>query len=231
MIDDHSTSAAGPDTSQDKPAERRAEARAAEAAAIRRRWITLGEVLAVVAVVISGLTLWNSWTDRRETAAREAAEKLHASDKAAILVLTATPAARGRSLAIAPTSAGQTIQSQTIRFPADLKLAPVNTAGDARIEADWFEEALKDARDRAGMPDDSRGDERLPVAIETLFVIGGDTYRDTALYDIGYAVKGRTFIGHRVTLSGLSLVQHTPAAKAQARVNMRWLRGLPPVRE
>jgi predicted negative regulator of RcsB-dependent stress response len=35
-----------------------------EAAAIRRRWITLGEILAVIAVLISGLTLWNSYSDR-----------------------------------------------------------------------------------------------------------------------------------------------------------------------
>ncbi len=34
---------------------------AAEAAAIRRRWINLGEVLAVIAVLISALTLWNSY--------------------------------------------------------------------------------------------------------------------------------------------------------------------------
>ncbi|KRC81277.1 hypothetical protein ASE13_02410 [Sphingomonas sp. Root241] len=37
----------------------KAEARAAESAAVRRRWITLGKVLAVIAAVISGLTLWN----------------------------------------------------------------------------------------------------------------------------------------------------------------------------
>ena len=37
---------------------------AAEAAAIRRRWITLGEVLAVAAVLISALTFWNSYQER-----------------------------------------------------------------------------------------------------------------------------------------------------------------------
>ncbi|WP_336964847.1 hypothetical protein [Sphingobium aquiterrae] len=228
MVDDHSTPPAGKNGTAGRD---EAAAQRAEAAAIRRRWITLGEILAVVAVLISGLTLWNSWSERRDTAAREAAQEARTSGKAAMLVLTATPAARGTRLEIAPAAQGQTIQSQTIRFPEDLKLAPVNTAGEARIESDWFEEALKNARGRAGMPDDSRGDERLPVAIETLFVVDGDSYRDTAIYDIGYAVKGRTFVGHRVTLSGLSLVQHAPPDKAQARVNMRWVRGLPPFRE
>jgi len=215
MIEDHST----PPTRKD------------EAAAIRRRWITLGEILAVVAVAISGLTLWNSWTERRETAAREAAQEARSSGRAALLVLTATPTARGARLDIAPAGQGQTIQNQTIRFPADLNLAPVDTTGEARIDADWFEEALKTARSRAGMPDDSRGDERLPVAIETLFVADGNSYRDNALYDIGYAVKGRTFMGHRVTLSGLSLIQHTTRERAQAGANMRWIRRLPSVRE
>ena len=45
-----------------------------EAAAIRRRWITLGEILAVVGVLISGLALWNSWSER-SSAEKERAEQ------------------------------------------------------------------------------------------------------------------------------------------------------------
>ena len=43
----------------------------AEAAAVRRRWINLGEILAVVAVLISGLTLWNSYTERSHAEAEK----------------------------------------------------------------------------------------------------------------------------------------------------------------
>ena len=43
----------------DTPSER------AEAAATRRRWITLAEVVAVAGVLIGALTLYTNWSDRR----------------------------------------------------------------------------------------------------------------------------------------------------------------------
>ena len=46
----------------------------AEAARIRRRWLTLGEILAVAAVAISGLTFWNSYSERRHTEEARVAE-------------------------------------------------------------------------------------------------------------------------------------------------------------
>ena len=36
----------------------------AEAAAARRRWLTLAEIVAIAGVVIAGLTLWNNWQGR-----------------------------------------------------------------------------------------------------------------------------------------------------------------------
>ncbi|HEX8061853.1 MAG TPA: hypothetical protein VF535_01415 [Allosphingosinicella sp.] len=40
--------------------DRQSQAERREAAAIRRRWITLGEILAVIGVLISALALWSS---------------------------------------------------------------------------------------------------------------------------------------------------------------------------
>ncbi|KAK0338546.1 hypothetical protein LTR94_038208, partial [Friedmanniomyces endolithicus] len=75
------------------PKEAAKEERAAEAAAIRRRWITLGEVLAVLAVSISALTLYLNWADKKDEradkAAERAAESRKASSRAAILILNA----------------------------------------------------------------------------------------------------------------------------------------------
>ena len=68
------------------------EARAKETAAIRRRWITLGEGIAVLAVTISALTLYINWSDKQETRAEKAAEKT--AEKAAEKV--AEEAAGGR---------------------------------------------------------------------------------------------------------------------------------------
>ena len=44
----------------------------AEAARVRRRWINLGELVAVLALVISALTLWNSYRERTTNEAEHA---------------------------------------------------------------------------------------------------------------------------------------------------------------
>jgi hypothetical protein len=198
-----------------------AEQRAAEAAAIRRRWITLGEVLAVIAVTISALTLWNSWSERSDSRAVKTEEAKRASAQAATLVLVASEGDK-QALALRPASAEQSVQSQRILLPAALKVAPVETNGEPRIEARWFESALIKAREAARLPDNSRGDERLPVAIVTRFLAQGKPHEDVALYDIGYTVRGKLLSGHSVTLRGLSLVERVSAANAQARLDARW---------
>jgi len=199
----------------------KAEARAAEAAAIRRRWITLGELLAVIAVVISGLTLWNSWSERSDSAAVKTEDAKRASARAATLTLIAADAG-DRTLALKPASADQSVQSQHILFPTALDAAPAETTGEPRIEAQWFERGLKKARDAARLPDNSRGDERLPVAISTRFLVDGEPHEDVALYDIGYTISGRLVSGHSVTLRGLSLVSRVKSDEAQSRLDARW---------
>ncbi|MET0270959.1 MAG: hypothetical protein ABW173_11085 [Sphingomonas sp.] len=191
-------------------------------AAVRRRWITLGEVLAVAAVAISALTLWDSHSERvriadsaERSSAREAAE-------AAVLVLRATPSRDGERLTIAPLGDTQAIQAQTIVFPKALALTPVETTGDPRIEAGWFDDALKRARKAAGEPDAGAGDQRLPVAIVTRYVVDGKTYTARAIHDIGYVLEGRFLGGHAVELRGMSRVAPVAEAAMQPRLDAIW---------
>lgn len=202
------------------------ETRAAEAAAVRRRWITLAEVLTVIAVVISGLTLWNNWSERRDSEETKTAEAQRASSRAATLVLTAQGSGEDR-LTLKPTAPEQAVQSQTVAFPTALGVASAETTGEPRIEAGWFESALVKAREQAGLPDDSRGDERLPVLIATRFLVDGQAHADLALYDVGYTVAGRWLSGHTVTLRGLSLVSRVKGAGGQKQLDARWAKLLP----
>jgi len=208
-----------------------ARAAAAEAAEIRRRWLTLGEILAVVAVVISALTLWLNWAERSDTTAQKTAESSQAARQAATLTLSAQSTAKGDRLTLRPASSDQQVQGQTIRFPAALGLDPVETTGEPRIEAGWFESALKKMRNRAGLPDDSRGDERLPVIVTTTFLADGAQHEDVALYDIGYTIKGKMFSGHVLDLRGLSLVKHVKAASAATELSARAARLLPATKD
>ncbi|MET0249370.1 MAG: hypothetical protein ABW164_06540 [Sphingobium sp.] len=197
------------------------EARAQEAAAIRRRWITLGEGVAVLAVLISGLTLYFNWQDKRDARTQQVAQSRKNDARAQTLVLNAAQV-EDKQIDLTALDQGQLIQGQTIRFPTALSLAPVETTGRPRIEASWFADALKRARDKAGLPDDSVGDERLPVAITTRYLVEGKSHEDVALYDIGYGIAGRFLAGHRLELRGLSRVTGAKAAAAQGAVDQRW---------
>ena len=197
------------------------EQRAAEAAAIRRRWITLGEMLALLAVSISGLTLYLNWSDKQDERADKAIASRQASVRAAKLVLNARADGDDR-LILTPAAADQIVQSQTFVFPTALDIAPVSTTGEARIEARWFGNALKRARDKAKLPDNSVGDEKLPVFITTRFVVNGEAREDRAIYDIGYGISGRWLSGHDVALRGLSLVTRETGKSPAATVDARW---------
>jgi len=201
---------------------------AEEKARVRRRLLTLGEVLAVAAVAISGLTFWNSYSERtsgeaeRMDAARKAAEAdRKTSQRARTLVLRATPNRDADRLDLAPLQAGQAIQSQTVAFPSALGVNPVETTGDSRIEADWFGSELRKARRSAGIDDDAPGDHKLPVLVSTR-LLGDDTLTtDVAIYDVGYALEGRLLGGHDVRLRGLSLVERGGDGK---RLDALWAR-------
>jgi hypothetical protein len=194
-----------------------------EAAAVRRRWITLAEVLGVIAVLISGLTLWNSYRQQSADEADKAAARTEAAAEAQILLLRASPDRDGRTLSLASAGTGQTIQNQTISFPGPLGAAAIDTLIEPRIEAGWFEQALLRARQAGGGQDENRGDERVPVAITTLFFSGGAMHRDSAIYDIGYRVEGGgLFGGHKVRMRGISRVETVSPRSLQARLDAIW---------
>jgi hypothetical protein len=215
-------------TSPNPPEPPASEAR--EAAANRRRWITLAEVLAVAGLAISGLALWNNYSERNATEAERAAEKQEQAAekqkekaKAQTLVLKAAAAKGGKSLTLSALDPAQAIQSQTIAFPAALGAKAVETVIDPRIESGWVERAAKQAKEAQKKGTSASGDRRIPVAITSRFVSGGETHADTALYDIGYKLEeGGLLGGTEVTLLGLSRIERVDAKKAQARLDALW---------
>lgn len=182
----------------DTPEEKR------EAARVRRRWLSLGEMLAIAGVVISALALWNSYRERTSSEAERVAADTRSAKVAVTLILKGTVEKEGNRLALTPRDDRQTIQAQTLRFPAALALEPVETTGDPRIERSWFEKPLTDALDRAGAKHRTTGDAKLPVFITTRFLVDGIEHEDRAIYQIGYTLGHGFLAGTTVKLSGLS---------------------------
>jgi hypothetical protein len=200
----------------------------AEAARVRRRWINLGELLAVLTLVIAALSFWNSWRERTNAETEHATESAQTAKKAATLILKATPDKDGKTIALTPRADEQAIQSQTILFPAKLGISPAETSGDARIERGWFESALVSARKAAGV-EDAPGDARLPVVIETHFLSDGDAHVDRALYEVGYATSHSFIGGTGIHLRGLSRTGSVASADAgQKRIDALWAARMAP---
>ena len=202
------------------PAER-AQAKA-EAAATRRRWLTLAEVVAIAGVVIAGLTLWNNWQGREADQAEQAAQMANAASAArtgALVTLTATPKDDGTRLALADPA--HRIQSIEVRFPSALGVAPQSSSVDPAIEASWFEDELIKATD-AG-PAEQQG--RLPVLITADYWDGGEHLTDSAIYDIAWQTHGRMLRGRVLRLKGIVLERRHGAT--QAAVDARWAKVKP----
>ena len=186
-----------------------------EAAKIRRRWISLGEAVAVAAVLISAATLWNSYAERRSAEADRAAAAQKEGKVEAALVLRARPVDDGKRLTIEAVDPDQVIQSQRLILPSKLDVTPIETAGDARIEARWLADALKesDAKRTAA------GDLRVPVAIVSRFTSKGEMHGAAAVYQLAYVREGHLLGGSSIRLRGLSLVGRVPEAQAQKAVD------------
>lgn len=196
----------------------------AEARAQRRRWLSLAEIVGLASVTIAGLGLWNSYAERRD--AKQASAKTAAVTAAPTpLVLRGRLDKEGERMTIAGAK-GEVFQAQTVTFPTALGVAAVAThADEGSIEARAFDDAVKTARKAAGREGDSRGEELLPVLVETQYLANGDPRTDRAVYDIAYNVNGGLF-GSHLRLRGLAFVARAKAG-GTARVDALWRTRVP----
>lgn len=162
----------------------------------RLRWLTLGEIIAVIAVAISALGLWKTWRDEPERPV--------IVEKQAAVPLTLRGVARrdGRSLLVEPVEAGHSLDSASLSFGS----TKIELAGNAELDADDFERAIEKSN-AANAERPGGGLHRLPVRIDARYVEAGETRRSTANYALVYRwEEGGLFGGRSLRLVGLSLV-------------------------
>lgn len=186
----------------------------AEAAAIRRRWINLGEIVAVAGLIISALALWNSFADRRADEAEKRAEQVSETRLRRTVLLSAQPNSSGNLLELR--DAAHPVQSISVTFPSALDIGEQSSAGNLRIVADWFSSRLLTLTDHG--PDAQSG--RIPVIIAADYWDGDSHVTDRAIYDILWHTEGRLLRGRIVKLEGLVLRERGKAT--QARIDALW---------
>jgi hypothetical protein len=170
-----------------------------DAAPKRRQgfWLTVGEIVAVLALAVAALNYWESHKEHVDEVRQISAEKR----AQAAFVVTGTAVSDGRRIALKSLKSSQAIQSQRYYFPKSiLDHAMEVAAAEPQIDLGWIEEGLRKAP-RSG----KSGESTLPVAIVTTFVEDGDTRTDTSLYRIGYGWTTGLFGGPKFRLQGIAL--------------------------
>ncbi len=158
----------------------------------RRRWVTLGEIIGVAALIISALGLWITWRATRDDQPTRVVEQKQAIP----LSLRGTAERDGRELVLAPVEAGHALESLVLTISGS---PPIEVGSDGRLGASDVQAALKD-RDR-----DRKGSGKLPVRITARYVEMGADRRGGGTYVLRYRWEGGGLFGGRsLRLVGLS---------------------------
>ena len=154
----------------------------------KRRWINLGEGVAVVGLIISGLALWNSWSKDDRPAV--IVEKPHAIP----LALRGKVEDDGKRLSIAPVEPGHALESLTLTVSGH---PPIDLGSDPALFAGAVEALLPDGK--------KEGTGTLTATLDARYIEGGTERRATGRYRLGYRwVGGGLLGGHSLRLSGLT---------------------------
>lgn len=190
----------------------------AEAAATRRRWITLGEIVAVAAVVISGLTFWNSWSERQDAAAERQAERAAESkERAASSAVLLTGSAEDDGAMLTLSDPAHRIQQIEVRFPKALGVGPQTSVLEPQIQAAWIAAPMLKLTDGGA----DRREGRLPVAITASYWDADVQRTSTAIYDLVWRTEPRTLQGRTLKLRGVILRERV-TNDGQARIDGMW---------
>ena len=147
----------------------------------RLRWLTLGEAIAIAALILSGLGLWHEWNKRDD--AKVVIEKPNAIR----LALRAHVTDDGRKLEIAPIEDSHALQSLTITAAG----TAIELGSDGELTANALENAL------GKQAEDGKGSHSVRVATKARYVEAGADKSASGSYIIRYKWEGGGLFGGR----------------------------------
>jgi hypothetical protein len=159
----------------------------------RRRWVTLGEVIGLAALVVSALGLWITWKNSSE----DKPTRLVEQKQAIPLTLRGMVQRDGQELMIVPVEPGHGLQSLAVTIKG---ATPIEIGSDGKLQASDVESALKDRNKESKDVTHS-----VPVRIAAHYVEMGADRRGGGSYVLRYRwAGGGLFGGRSLRLSGLS---------------------------
>ena len=159
----------------------------------RRRWITVGELIALAALIVSGLGVWISWKSSDSDQPTRIVEQRQPIP----LTLRARREDDGGKLEISPVEPSHALESLTLSVPG---ASPIEVGSDGELDASDVQSALKGR-------DDEPKEKTLSVRarIDAHYVEAGKERRSSGTYTLRYMWKGGGLFGGRsLHLLGLS---------------------------
>jgi hypothetical protein len=151
----------------------------------RRRWITVGEVIALAALAVSAVGVWIAWKSGNQDKTTRVVEQ-HSSVP---LALRGTVDGDGRTLTIVPADASHALEGLTIAIEG---ASPIEVGSDGRLSASDVEGALKgrekEAKDVA---------HSVSARIDAHYVETGKDRRGGGTYVVRYKWEGGGLFGGR----------------------------------
>ena len=184
----------------------------AEAAAIRRRWVSLAEIVSVAGVAIAGLGLWLTWSDHRSDQAEKQTQAITQIRESARYAIRASVARNGDL--VLEKDDRHPLGDVTAVFPAALGIEQ-QTSPTQTISRSWYEHALLQATD--GGADRKSG--KLPVLLTVQYWNDDKLRTASGIYDIVWQTKGRPLFGRELKIEALRL--HNPAG-TKAALEAAW---------
>jgi hypothetical protein len=159
----------------------------------RRRWITFGELIALAALIVSGIGVWISWKSNADRGPTRIVEQRQSIP----LTLRAKRENDGEQLDISPVESSHALESLTVSLPG---ASPIQVGSDGELQASDVQSALKghdsEPKDRALA---------IRARIDAHYVEAGKDKRASGTYTLRYVWKGGGLFGGRsLHLVGLS---------------------------
>ena len=148
----------------------------------RRRWLALGELIAIAALIVSAIGVWIAW----KGSSNDQPTRIVEQRQPIPLTLRGTVERDGRELVIAPVEASHALESLTLSVPgAD----PIELGSDGSLDADTVASKVN--------KDEAKGTHRVPVSIKARYVEMGKDRTATGKYVLRYEIEGGGLLGGR----------------------------------
>jgi hypothetical protein len=151
----------------------------------RRRWINLGELIALCALVVSGLGVWIAWKSSHQDKPTRIVEQRSAVP----LALRGTVDTDGRALTIIPADPSHALESLTVTIRT---ASPIQVGSDGKLSASDAEAALKNREKEAKDVTLS-----VPIRVDARYVENGADRRGGGSYILRYKWEGGGLFGGR----------------------------------